>query len=66
MIGRPGFGWAEAPGGGVKRVPQLGGVRVEDDAEVGPLATVDAGTLGPTVIERVRSSTRRSTSGTTG
>ncbi len=52
VIGRPGFGWAEAPGGGVVRVPQLGGVRVEDDAEVGPLATVDAGTLGPTVIGR--------------
>jgi UDP-3-O-[3-hydroxymyristoyl] glucosamine N-acyltransferase len=52
VIGRPGFGWAEAPGGGVVRVPQLGGVRVEDGAEVGPLATVDAGTLGPTVIGR--------------
>jgi UDP-3-O-[3-hydroxymyristoyl] glucosamine N-acyltransferase len=52
VIGRPGFGWAEAPGGGVVRVPQLGGVRIEDDAEVGPLATVDAGTLAPTVVGR--------------
>jgi UDP-3-O-[3-hydroxymyristoyl] glucosamine N-acyltransferase len=52
VIGRPGFGWADAPGGGVVRVPQLGGVRVEDDAEIGPLATVDAGTLGPTVVGR--------------
>lgn len=53
VIGRPGFGWTRdmaAPG--VVRIPQLGGVRIEDDAEVGPLATVDAGTLGPTVIGR--------------
>jgi UDP-3-O-[3-hydroxymyristoyl] glucosamine N-acyltransferase len=54
VVGRPGFGWAASPlpGGGVVRVPQLGGVIVEDDAEIGPLATVDAGTLGPTVIGR--------------
>ncbi|MFT3769032.1 MAG: UDP-3-O-(3-hydroxymyristoyl)glucosamine N-acyltransferase [Minicystis sp.] len=52
VIGRPGFGWAPSPSGGVVRVPQLGGVIVEEDAEIGPLATVDAGTLGPTVIGR--------------
>ena len=52
VVGRPGFGWAPAPGGGVVRVPQLGGVIVEDDAEIGALATIDAGTLGPTVIGR--------------
>jgi UDP-3-O-[3-hydroxymyristoyl] glucosamine N-acyltransferase len=51
VVGRPGFGWAPAEDG-VVRVPQLGGVRIEDDAEVGPLATIDAGTLGPTVIGR--------------
>jgi UDP-3-O-[3-hydroxymyristoyl] glucosamine N-acyltransferase len=52
VIGRPGFGWTADPGGRVVRVPQLGGVRIEDDAEVGPLATVDAGTLAPTVVGR--------------
>lgn len=52
VIGRPGFGWAPSPGGGVMHIPQLGGVHIEDDAEIGPLATVDAGTLGPTVVER--------------
>lgn len=52
VIGRPGFGWAPDPAGGVRRVPQLGGVIIEEDAEVGALATVDAGTLGPTVIGR--------------
>lgn len=52
VVGRPGFGWAPSPEGGVVRVPQLGGVIIEEDAEIGPLATVDAGTLGPTVIGR--------------
>ncbi len=52
VVGRPGFGWTATPDGGVVRVPQLGGVVLEDDAEVGPLATIDAGTLGPTVIGR--------------
>jgi UDP-3-O-[3-hydroxymyristoyl] glucosamine N-acyltransferase len=52
VIGRPGFGWAEGPGGERLRVPQLGGVVVEDDVEIGALATVDAGTLGPTTIRR--------------
>jgi UDP-3-O-[3-hydroxymyristoyl] glucosamine N-acyltransferase len=51
VVGRPGFGWAIAPSG-AERVPQLGGVVIEDDVEIGPLATIDAGTLGPTVIER--------------
>jgi UDP-3-O-[3-hydroxymyristoyl] glucosamine N-acyltransferase len=52
VVGRPGFGWATGPGGQVVRVPQLGGVVVEDDVEIGALCTVDAGTLGPTVLRR--------------
>jgi UDP-3-O-[3-hydroxymyristoyl] glucosamine N-acyltransferase len=52
VIGRPGFGWTNSPEGALVHVPQLGGVHIEDDAEVGPLCTVDAGTLGPTVIGR--------------
>ncbi len=52
VVGRPGFGWAPSPEGGVARIPQLGGVRIEEDAEIGPLSTVDAGTLGPTVVGR--------------
>ena len=51
VVGRPGFGWAHGPDGSVRRVPQLGGVVVGDDVEIGPLATVDAGTLGPTRID---------------
>jgi UDP-3-O-[3-hydroxymyristoyl] glucosamine N-acyltransferase len=52
VVGRPGFGWAAGPGGSLTRIPQLGGVLVEDDVEIGPLATVDAGTLGPTILRR--------------
>jgi UDP-3-O-[3-hydroxymyristoyl] glucosamine N-acyltransferase len=52
VIGRPGFGWATGAGGEVQRIPQLGGVVIEDDVEIGPLATVDAGTLAPTLLRR--------------
>jgi UDP-3-O-[3-hydroxymyristoyl] glucosamine N-acyltransferase len=52
VIGRPGFGWADGPDGRVRAIPQLGGVIIEDDAVVGPLCTVDAGTLAPTVLRR--------------
>lgn len=52
VLGRPGFGWATGPGGAVRRMPQPGGVVIEDDVEIGPHATIDAGTLGPTRIGR--------------
>jgi UDP-3-O-[3-hydroxymyristoyl] glucosamine N-acyltransferase len=52
VIGHPGFGWAFGAGGAVRAVPQLGGVVIEDDVVVGPLSTVDAGTLSPTRIRR--------------
>jgi UDP-3-O-[3-hydroxymyristoyl] glucosamine N-acyltransferase len=52
VIGRPGFGWATGPDGKVRPVPQLGGVRIEDAVFVGPLCTIDAGTLGPTVVRK--------------
>jgi len=52
VVGRPGFGWAEGPHGEVVRVPQLGGVVVDDDVEIGALVTIDAGTLGPTKLGR--------------
>jgi UDP-3-O-[3-hydroxymyristoyl] glucosamine N-acyltransferase len=52
VVGHPGFGWAFGANGAVRPVPQLGGVVIEDDVVVGPLSTVDAGTLGPTRIRR--------------
>ncbi len=52
VIGSPGFGWAVGPTGDRVRVPQLGGVVIEDDVSIGPLVTIDAGTLGPTIVHR--------------
>jgi UDP-3-O-[3-hydroxymyristoyl] glucosamine N-acyltransferase len=52
VVGRPGFGWATGPSGEVIRIPQLGGVVVEDDVEIGPLCTIDGGTLSPTILRR--------------
>jgi UDP-3-O-[3-hydroxymyristoyl] glucosamine N-acyltransferase len=52
VIGRPGFGWTRSPDGTMARIPQLGGVTIDDGAEIGPLATIDSGTLGPTWIGR--------------
>jgi UDP-3-O-[3-hydroxymyristoyl] glucosamine N-acyltransferase len=52
VIGRGGFGFTPAPDGRWIRIPQLGGVLVEDDVEIGALCTIDAGTLGPTLLGR--------------
>lgn len=52
VIGHPGFGWATGRGGRVRAVPQLGGVVIEDDVTIGPLCTVDSGTLSPTRVRR--------------
>ena len=52
VIGGPGFGWATGADGGTRRVPQLGGVIIEDGVSIGPLCTIDAGTLSPTRIRR--------------
>jgi UDP-3-O-[3-hydroxymyristoyl] glucosamine N-acyltransferase len=52
VVGHPGFGWATDARDAVRPVPQLGGVLIEDDVSIGPLCTIDAGTLGPTRIRR--------------
>lgn len=52
VVGGPGFGWASGPDGELLRIPQRGGVVIEDDVELGALVTVDSGTLGPTRIRR--------------
>lgn len=49
VVGRPGFGWAQGPDGMI-RIPQLAGVRLEDDVELGALCSVDAGCLRPTQL----------------
>jgi len=52
VIGHPGFGWAFGDGAATRAVPQLAGVVIESDVSIGPLSTVDAGTLAPTRIRR--------------
>lgn len=50
VIGSDGFGLANDKGHWVK-VPQLGGVRIGDDVEIGANTTIDRGALEDTVIE---------------
>jgi len=50
VIGSDGFGNARSSGGWVK-VPQLGGVRIGDDVEIGANSTIDRGAIDDTVLE---------------
>jgi UDP-3-O-[3-hydroxymyristoyl] glucosamine N-acyltransferase len=50
VIGADGFGIAPQEGRWVK-IPQIGGVRIGDDVEIGANTTVDRGALDDTVIE---------------
>jgi UDP-3-O-[3-hydroxymyristoyl] glucosamine N-acyltransferase len=54
VIGADGFGLAfdrTAGAGGWVKVPQLGGVRIGDDCEIGANTTIDRGALDDTVLE---------------
>ncbi len=50
VIGSDGFGFAHDKGQWIK-VPQIGGVRIGDDVEIGANTTIDRGALDDTVIE---------------
>jgi UDP-3-O-[3-hydroxymyristoyl] glucosamine N-acyltransferase len=50
VIGADGFGIAPDAGRWVK-IPQIGGVRIGDDVEIGANTTIDRGALDDTVIE---------------
>ncbi|MCC6474291.1 MAG: UDP-3-O-(3-hydroxymyristoyl)glucosamine N-acyltransferase [Burkholderiales bacterium] len=50
VIGADGFGMA-LEGGRWRKIPQLGGVRIGDDVEIGANTTIDRGALDDTVIE---------------
>jgi UDP-3-O-[3-hydroxymyristoyl] glucosamine N-acyltransferase len=50
VIGADGFGIAREEGRWVK-IPQIGGVRIGDDVEIGANTTIDRGALDDTVIE---------------
>ena len=51
VIGSDGFGNVRHEGRWLK-IPQIGGVRIGDDVEVGANSTIDRGALGDTVIEQ--------------
>lgn len=50
VIGADGFGFANDGGEWVK-IPQIGGVSIGDDVEIGANTTIDRGTIEDTVIE---------------
>jgi len=50
VIGADGFGFAD-DGERLVKIPQIGGVRIGDDVEIGANTTIDRGTLEDTVIE---------------
>ena len=50
VLGADGFGIVEEHGCWVK-VPQIGGVRIGDDVEIGANTTIDRGTIDDTLIE---------------
>jgi UDP-3-O-[3-hydroxymyristoyl] glucosamine N-acyltransferase len=49
VLGADGFGYA-FDGHAHRKIPQVGGVRIEDDVEIGANTTVDRGALDDTVI----------------
>lgn len=50
VVGADGFGLAPTDGKWVK-IPQIGGVRIGDDVEIGANTTIDRGAMDDTVIE---------------
>jgi len=49
VIGADGFGYRLRDGKHIK-IPQVGGVEIADDVEIGAVSTIDGGTFGPTRI----------------
>jgi UDP-3-O-[3-hydroxymyristoyl] glucosamine N-acyltransferase len=50
VIGSDGFGFARGPGGAHHKIPQVGGVVIDDDVEIGANATIDRPAVGETRI----------------
>ena len=50
VIGSDGFGFAQRPDGTHHKIPQIGGVVLEDDVEIGANATIDRPAVGETRI----------------
>jgi len=51
VVGADGFGYA-FDGEAHRKIPQVGGVLIEDDVEIGANTTIDRATLGDTVVRR--------------
>jgi UDP-3-O-[3-hydroxymyristoyl] glucosamine N-acyltransferase len=51
VIGADGFGFAPRKGGGWQKIPQLGGVVIGNDVEIGANCCIDRGALDDTVID---------------
>jgi UDP-3-O-[3-hydroxymyristoyl] glucosamine N-acyltransferase len=51
VLGADGFGYA-FDGRAHRKIPQVGGLRIEDDVEIGANTTIDRATLGDTVVRR--------------
>jgi UDP-3-O-[3-hydroxymyristoyl] glucosamine N-acyltransferase len=52
VLGGDGFGYAKEKGGRYHKIPQVGGVLVEDEVEIGANVAIDRATLGQTRIGR--------------
>jgi len=51
VLGADGFGFA-FDGSAHRKIPQVGGVLIEDDVEIGANTTIDRGTFGETIVRR--------------
>ena len=52
IIGADGFGYLREEDGSVTSFPQVGGVEIEDQVEIGANACIDRGSLGNTIVRR--------------
>lgn len=52
VLGSDGFGYMPGPEGRHEKIPQVGGIHVEDDVEIGANVCIDRATLGETIIRR--------------
>ncbi len=52
VIGSDGFGYAKSKDGKHIKIPQIGNVVIEDDAEIGANVTIDRAALDSTIIKR--------------
>jgi UDP-3-O-[3-hydroxymyristoyl] glucosamine N-acyltransferase len=51
VLGADGFGYA-FDGRAHRKIPQVGGLRIEDDVEIGANTAIDRATLGETIVRR--------------